>query len=196
MWIKNYCKLTFSPCISDVSKYENAWWQWWTSCQPPWRPKDLRTDPPHHTVPPEADWSVVKKGGLNGLLGVMIALGFWREHIQVGHEEYSHWLSAMWDVAWVMNIEFQESKFQESDLENFGTWSHMTSDGMENSKAEFQWNMLDVDLENFGRWNHMISEMASDIPVHSRPVTWLIAPYIQWKSPTYAIPAYPDMIYS
>ncbi|KAF9507834.1 hypothetical protein BS47DRAFT_1277979, partial [Hydnum rufescens UP504] len=77
MWIKNYRKLTFSPCISDVSKYENAWWQWWTSCQPPWRPKDLRTDPPHHTVPPEADWSVVKKGGLNGLLSVMIALGFW-----------------------------------------------------------------------------------------------------------------------
>ncbi|KAF9514798.1 hypothetical protein BS47DRAFT_1361509 [Hydnum rufescens UP504] len=154
LWVKNYCKIAFSPPMPNVTKYENAWWQWWTNCQSSWHPKDLHMVS-HCTAPPNADWSAIKKGGLNSLLSLLISLEFWRENITVGGENYSHWLMAVQDITWklwdYMNLKFERDQYQSMPDQSHGQVvveiPNISNPGM--IYEAWQWQLATLDVSNF-----------------------------------------------
>ena len=97
-WIARARRVQYTPIV-NVNKYELQWWAWWTKCQPTWRSGDLRnaTD---FVVPVNADWSQIKRGGLNGILSVLIALAFWRDCIS---QDCFVWNQAVEDVRRAFN---------------------------------------------------------------------------------------------
>jgi hypothetical protein len=98
-WIARARRVNYTPNIVNLNKYEAQWWAWWTKCQPTWRSGDLRSAA-NLVVPVNADWSQTKRGGLNGILSILIALAFWRDCIS---QDSAGWNCAVEDVHRVFN---------------------------------------------------------------------------------------------
>jgi hypothetical protein len=97
-WIAHAHQVQYSPIIRNVDIFELQWWVWWTKCQPSWCIGDLRAIA-DFIVPINADWGIIKWGGLNGLLSVLIALIFWRDSIS---NDCPNWNHAVDDVLHVL----------------------------------------------------------------------------------------------
>ncbi|KAF9504170.1 hypothetical protein BS47DRAFT_1308656, partial [Hydnum rufescens UP504] len=93
LWIKNTCLAMFMPPNIPAQVFEVTYWKWWVLCQPSWF-CDL------YTAPKSADWSIVKKGGKNGILSAIMALYFWRMSKDFSPD--SSWHRAVKDAEWVI----------------------------------------------------------------------------------------------
>ncbi|KAF9502681.1 hypothetical protein BS47DRAFT_1310793, partial [Hydnum rufescens UP504] len=99
LWIKNARSVMFLPPNLRAQLFEATYWKWWVLCQLSWCSKDIRVHDAH-TAPKSADWSIVKKGGKNGLLSVIMALYFWR--MSKDFSPHSSWHHAVKDAEWVI----------------------------------------------------------------------------------------------
>ncbi|KAJ7604804.1 hypothetical protein DFH06DRAFT_1020601, partial [Mycena polygramma] len=91
--------------ITNMGKFVESWWKWWTVLQPSWRgsARGQREGPP--AVAPDADWSQLVVPGQNGLLTVMTTLYWWGcAEKGTGMAERSQgWEEAARDVLSVLN---------------------------------------------------------------------------------------------
>jgi len=86
------------PEVSDSVEYGDRWNAWWWSMQPSWRHPDSPFD-----ISPEASagsWSHLLCGGPNGLLLVILALGWWMKFSTATN--LSPIEEAAIDVTWVL----------------------------------------------------------------------------------------------
>ncbi|KAJ7602641.1 hypothetical protein DFH06DRAFT_1023575 [Mycena polygramma] len=91
--------------ITNMGKFVESWWKWWTVLQPSWRgsARGQREGPP--AAAPDADWSQLVVPGQNGLLTVMATLYWWGcAEKGTGMAERSQgWEEAARDVLSVLN---------------------------------------------------------------------------------------------
>jgi hypothetical protein len=86
------------PHIDDLPLFASRFIDWWLLVQPESRGKEW--PPSRHVVPGEL-WERVTKGGLNGIVMVLIALTWWYRSIgdADSKQEFSVMLA---DVSWVV----------------------------------------------------------------------------------------------
>ena len=63
------------PEVNDPKEYGDFWNAWWWSMQPSWKDPESPFDLPSEAL--AASWSHLLCGGPNGLLLVILALGWW-----------------------------------------------------------------------------------------------------------------------
>ncbi|KAF4593592.1 hypothetical protein EYR40_008379 [Pleurotus pulmonarius] len=63
--------------IKDVKVFSEDVMKWWKRIQPAWRQGDGKLPLPIYTPAPGENWDVLSQGGTNGLLLVMLVLGWW-----------------------------------------------------------------------------------------------------------------------
>jgi hypothetical protein len=86
-----------------VGEFAAVWRTWWESLQPNWRPQECW--PPSRDTPPDEDWSVLRRGGINGLFVVLMCLSWWAQKLRSAKEQLA-FKEAMSDVAWVIQQVF------------------------------------------------------------------------------------------
>lgn len=91
-----------SPPIKDVQRYGDEMRSWWTTLQPAWRRDHVRGKWPLSRVAPEdEDWDRLARGGANGLMMFVIALGWWVEKVN-SYKSANELVSVVEDVKWVL----------------------------------------------------------------------------------------------
>lgn len=73
--------------------------QWWVMMQPSWREGESLVK----TLPEDADWGIVNRGGSNGLSVVIMGLSWWVAAINGGDGLDAKLLTAISDVTWVLS---------------------------------------------------------------------------------------------
>jgi hypothetical protein len=86
------------PVVNDPKEYGDRWNAWWWSMQPTWRDPESPSNLPSEV--PAGSWSNMLCGGPNGLLLVVIALGWWMKHRT--EADSSLIKEAALDVTWVL----------------------------------------------------------------------------------------------
>ncbi|KAI0057519.1 hypothetical protein BV25DRAFT_1768228, partial [Artomyces pyxidatus] len=82
-WLKRHRVYTNIPDIGETEQYAESWRAWWLSLQPAWRVAGGSATWPLPRVAPDvipekdAQWSDLRKGGLNGFMVTLIALAWW-----------------------------------------------------------------------------------------------------------------------
>lgn len=77
-WLARGRKYSLVPDIKDVGVYGGQVRGWWRAIQPEWRKEHAEGDwPLHRQAPLDEDWDLVARGGPNGLMMVMMAIGWW-----------------------------------------------------------------------------------------------------------------------
>lgn len=90
----------------SATKLEKDWWNWWIALQPAVR--NLRVSDAllgkrdHTTQVAEDEWGSLNTRGINGLLSVLMALGWWGTIVFNHMVDWTRWLRAVHDVSWVM----------------------------------------------------------------------------------------------
>jgi hypothetical protein len=100
IWLKNGRRTHSNqmPAIDNPKEYGDRWNAWWWGMQPSWRDPDLPFDMPSEAS--AASWSHLLCGGPNGILLVILALGWWMKY---GTETGSSPIEeAAIDVTWVL----------------------------------------------------------------------------------------------
>lgn len=82
-----------------VGEFAVVWRAWWESLQPSWRPQEYW--PPSRDTPPDEDWGVLHRGGINGLFVVLMCLSWWAQKSLSAKEQLA-FKEAKSDVAWVI----------------------------------------------------------------------------------------------
>lgn len=108
-WMKRYRKMNPPPDICHpLSSFITSFWAWWVDINPKWREMDDRrrlvlgyTDQWQPNVKIKKRWVCVKCPGVNGLLGVIMALCWWRE-LMGPNDDTTDWQYAVRDVLWVV----------------------------------------------------------------------------------------------
>jgi hypothetical protein len=88
-WGRQYARL---PGITDATSYVSRLLFWWNQLQPIWRRGTGRLPRPQYT----GDWEVLRKGGKNGLLTVLIMFTWWGRCPMVDKQA---WKAAADDIA-------------------------------------------------------------------------------------------------
>ena len=94
-WLINR-KFHTLPDVDDVGGYTEEWLMWWNSVQPKWR-QSLVTGSlplPLSIASDKEDLICLKKGGLSGLVTIMIGLKWWASI----RDKDAKWLAAVKDV--------------------------------------------------------------------------------------------------
>ncbi|KAJ6503159.1 hypothetical protein C8R47DRAFT_968874 [Mycena vitilis] len=91
--------------ITNMGKFVESWWKWWTVLQPSWRGSARGQREGLPAAAPDADWSQLVVPGQNGLLTVMATLYWWGcAEKGTGMAERSQgWEEAARDVLSVLN---------------------------------------------------------------------------------------------
>ncbi|KAI0245466.1 hypothetical protein BJV78DRAFT_1287779 [Lactifluus subvellereus] len=98
-WIKRKRLISLLPHIEKPSEFGAVWRMWWVKMQPAWRGGESLVK----TLPPDADWEPILRGGSNGLSMVVIALSWWI-HATGSDIDHDLELSAtIDDVKWVFS---------------------------------------------------------------------------------------------
>lgn len=79
---------------SSIRKFREQWWKWWKGIQPEWHSSLVRVA--------SGDLSPMQIGGRNGVLSVIVSLGWWAATIK-NDAERLEWISAVQDVCWVVS---------------------------------------------------------------------------------------------
>ncbi|KAK7018521.1 hypothetical protein R3P38DRAFT_2784330 [Favolaschia claudopus] len=96
------------PTIGSVVKFEQNWWAWWASLQPPWRVRDAghpeRFSREEYGAKTSEDWDTLRAPGQNGMLSVIATLYWWGVKLKdkVDGEEKRSWVEAVCDVKWMI----------------------------------------------------------------------------------------------
>lgn len=86
------------PEVNDPKEYGDRWNGWWWSMQPSWRDPESPFDMPSETS--AVSWSNLLCGGPNGLLLVILALGWWMKSCYETNPSPIE--EAAVDVTWVL----------------------------------------------------------------------------------------------
>lgn len=81
-------------------QYSSTWWSWWKALQPAWRALSLSQD---LRATGDFDWRQTDKGSRNGIFSVIVALGWWLLGVKNGSGAVDGCVTAMTDVAWVLD---------------------------------------------------------------------------------------------
>ncbi|KAF8176196.1 hypothetical protein K438DRAFT_1607907, partial [Mycena galopus ATCC 62051] len=90
-WIK--CARATMPKIKNIDRFVQEWGEWWNALN-----AERHKDGGKLIKSEDASLEVLWKPSVNGMLGVLIGLKWWRK--ETG--ETSEWLEALEDVTWVM----------------------------------------------------------------------------------------------
>jgi hypothetical protein len=83
------------PQVINVEEFGANFGKWWLTMQPSWRKESLLRE-----LPPDADWTVLKRGGSNGLALVVMTLSWW---VRAAGENCCAKVSeAIEDLTWVL----------------------------------------------------------------------------------------------
>ncbi|KAJ7435121.1 hypothetical protein B0H11DRAFT_2295729 [Mycena galericulata] len=91
------------PKVPNPAAYEVEWKGWWESLQPAWRKKDDNgawiTEEYGEAG---KEWGPLTQWGVNGTLSILMSLYFWGCAVQDTADLEATWLSAVWDVTWML----------------------------------------------------------------------------------------------
>jgi hypothetical protein len=74
------------------------WWKWWSNLQPEWREKSPQGIVVcNHEI--SGNWASLKVGGKNGIVTVMMSLGWWGA---VAKGDSAEWIAAVEDVTFAL----------------------------------------------------------------------------------------------
>ena len=85
-----------------IRSFAPAMRAWWCQLQPEWRKFPGLDWPLCRDTPDDETWIEVRKGGGNGIVGVIVCLYWWREAAR-SSMEHSEYESVLEDVAWVLS---------------------------------------------------------------------------------------------
>ncbi|KAI0666067.1 hypothetical protein C8Q78DRAFT_983821 [Trametes maxima] len=86
-WLKTR-KYAAIPAIPSVTRYGANWRLWWAALQPPGRSKGVETTLsclPRKLLDNDA-WTLLRRGGTNGLFIALISLGWWIQAADNGYD--------------------------------------------------------------------------------------------------------------
>ena len=100
IWLKNGRRTQANqmPEVNVPKEYGDRWNGWWWSMQPSWRDPESPFDMPSETS--AVSWSNLLCGGPNGLLLVILALGWWMKSCYETNPSPIE--EAAVDVTWVL----------------------------------------------------------------------------------------------
>lgn len=82
-----------------AAEFAAAWKLWWEGLQPAWRIQG--TWPLGREVPADEDWSILRRGGNNGLFLVVMCLSWWGTTAKSKNDRAT-FEAAKQDVVWVL----------------------------------------------------------------------------------------------
>jgi hypothetical protein len=87
------------PSIEKPSEFGAMWMLWWVKMQPTWRGGESLVK----TLPTEANWEPILRGGSNGLSMVVMALSWWVHAMGLNGQQDLELLVAINDVKWALS---------------------------------------------------------------------------------------------
>ena len=99
LWIGRHCSITWWPVLSKLSVFKKKFHCWWTSLQPDWR---FSEEGNLISEELEGNWSVLRKPGLNGILGALVCLFYWGLEVKVNGKWYQGWVDHVEDFILVL----------------------------------------------------------------------------------------------
>ncbi|KAH9955191.1 hypothetical protein BGW80DRAFT_1566314 [Lactifluus volemus] len=98
-WIKRKRVVSLLPSIEKPSEFGAMWMLWWVKMQPTWRGGESLVK----TLPTEANWEPILRGGSNGLSMVVMALSWWVHAMGLNGQQDLELLVAINDVKWALS---------------------------------------------------------------------------------------------
>jgi hypothetical protein len=98
-WIKRKRAVSLLPPVKKPSEFGAMWMLWWVKMQPTWRGGESLVK----TLPIDADWEPILRGGSNGLSMVLVALSWWVHAMGLNGEQDLKLSMAIEDVKWVLS---------------------------------------------------------------------------------------------
>ncbi|KAK7031320.1 hypothetical protein R3P38DRAFT_3187034 [Favolaschia claudopus] len=105
------------PTLSNITGYDESWWEWWGGLQPSWRivdgNKTGRFKREEYPAGSDAkDWVTLRFPGKNGALSLVASLYWWGKRMNEKNqrEREENWIEAVRDVTWVLTGLLQAEK--------------------------------------------------------------------------------------
>jgi hypothetical protein len=98
-WIKRKRLVSLLPPVEKPSEFGAMWMLWWVRMQPTWRGGESLVK----TLPIDADWEPILRGGSNGLSMVVMALSWWVHATGQNGQQDLELSVAIDDVKWVLS---------------------------------------------------------------------------------------------
>lgn len=102
--------------VFKPGEFAVVWKNWWESLQPTWRLRE--TWPLSRKTPSGEDWSVLRRGGINGMFIVLMCLSWWTLK-KLSAKERDVFEGAKSDVVWVIQ-QVSDSLVLPSELKRRG----------------------------------------------------------------------------
>ncbi|KAF9504107.1 hypothetical protein BS47DRAFT_1401748 [Hydnum rufescens UP504] len=85
------------PEIGPLPVYSKSWLDWWSVAQPDWRKRD---EDRHLIMGGSGSWSVLKVGGINGIISFVMSLGWWGHKLTSSNDSPASdaWHAAIMDI--------------------------------------------------------------------------------------------------
>lgn len=99
LWIGRHRSITWRPVLPKLSVFEKELRHWWISLQPDWRVSEQGGLMSREL---EGDWDVLKKPGLNGMLGALVCLFYWGLEVKSNGKRYQGWEGLVEDLILVL----------------------------------------------------------------------------------------------
>lgn len=90
---------TSIPIITDVPKFQGKWIDWWSSCQPKWRPVEAWLFPLDEGK--DKDWERLNVTGPHGLFTIVMSTSWWAASASLDSQRAS-FDAAVADLHWVI----------------------------------------------------------------------------------------------
>ncbi|KAH8100446.1 hypothetical protein DFH11DRAFT_1505761 [Phellopilus nigrolimitatus] len=100
-WQKRGRDYSKFPPVQPPDEYFKTWFAWYQGLQPAGCRCDSAWPLPRDDSDAQTDWTILKKGGPNGIFIVLLTLAFWADGLQTS-AEIDIYESAMADVTWVL----------------------------------------------------------------------------------------------
>lgn len=109
-WVRDGRGRTCFPAITNVPKFADGWWLWWSYLQPGWRSRKRPLSRDSSFNDDENVWSKLIAPGANGMLGVVVCVYWWGK-AELNKEiagavkvqgRVEDWEEAVTDVEWVL----------------------------------------------------------------------------------------------
>ncbi|KAF9515808.1 hypothetical protein BS47DRAFT_1293386, partial [Hydnum rufescens UP504] len=88
-WIQRARSIKYSPSIKPDS-FGKQWWKWWSNLQPAWR-ETSKGEIIARNQDISGNWESLKIGGKNGIVAVVITLGWWGAVLDTIARDKSEW---------------------------------------------------------------------------------------------------------
>jgi len=121
-WIKCKRIISLLPQIEKPSEFGAIWMLWWVKMQPTWRGGESL----NKTLPTDANWEPILRGGSNGLSMVVMALSWWIQAIGSIQQQDEKLSTAIHDVTWVLSKLVSMLSSASMDTKKKHSWKETT----------------------------------------------------------------------